>query len=343
MTVLIRVDADPQIGSGHFMRMIALAQMLRDDGRDVHVATAARNELCDAYLADEGLPTHAMPGGAEAGADAAALTAAAARVGATWLVLDGAPFTEPYQRAVRVGGRRVMSVDDFGRGHFVSDVVINQNYGAERLAYSTAPYTARLLGSRYVMLRREFRTARRSERPASGGPLRLLVTLGGTSRPALLVRLLDAVLADPARGVHVTVVAGAFQSDDPELARCAQESGGRVTIVRHSRRMAELMRGADAAITAAGSTMWELCHMGVPFLALPLDVSHDAFLTGLAGDGICARLSLALTRAGAHAALADAVRAFLDDAALRAALARRAARVVDPVHARRELAALLDA
>lgn len=343
MTVLIRVDADPRIGSGHFMRMIALAQLLRDDGRDVHIATAARNELCDAYLADERLPTHAMPAGAATVDDAAALTAVAARIGATWLVLDGARFTEEYQRAVRTAGRRVISVDDFARGHFVSDVVLNQNYGAEQLAYSTEPYTVRLLGPRYVMLRREFRTAIPATRMPGERPLRVLVTLGGTRQPGLLARVAGAALEGPAGAAEVRLVVGAFQSVDADLVDVCRHAGPQLAIVRNSRQMSAAMQWAHAAVTAAGSTMWELCHMRVPFLGLPLDEDHDAFLTRLAADGVCARLPLALLRDTRPAPLITAVQAFLADDASRAATAVRASRIVDPRGTGRELAAALDA
>ena len=338
MTVVIRVDADPVIGSGHFMRMIALAQLLRDHGREVHVVTACRNELCDAYLAEERLPVHTIPPGADTAADAHALRTVAATLDATWVVLDGAKFVETYQRTVREGGHRVMSVDDYALGHFVSDVVLNQNYGTEAFAYSTEPYTTRLLGIHHVLLRREFRAMTPPARDARKRSLNVLVTLGGARKPGLLPHALEAALAGGG-DVSVTLVVGAFQALEADLEAVCRRAGARVSVVRQNRRMAEVMAWADAAIAGAGSTMWELLYMRVPFLAVPLDPAHEPFVDRMAVDGLCARGPA--TRALSGPELAERASAFLSDAGARAAILARSANLVDPRRAWRTLDAVL--
>lgn len=339
MRVVIRVDADPRIGSGHFMRMIALAQMLRDDGREVHVVTACRNDLCDAYLADEGLPVHAIPASADAASDVRALVTVAAAVQAAWVVLDGAKFDEGYQRAVREAGPRVVSVDDYAVGHFVSDVVLNQNYGSEGLVYSTAPYTTRLAGIRHVLLRREFRTMTPPERDVRTGAHNVLITLGGAHQPGLLARTLEAVLAVGGDGVSVTLLVGAFQALEPDLEAACRRAGARVSVVRHNRRMAEVMATADVAVAGAGSTMWELLYMRVPFLAVPLDEAHEPFVERLVRDGLCARAPLARDLTAPE--FAARAHAFLRDDDLRAGILARSAGLIDPHRAWRELGAVM--
>lgn len=336
MRFLIRVDADPTIGSGHFTRMIALAQILHDASHEVEFATAARNALCDAYLADEVLPAHQVP--AAPNDDRRACVALARASGAEWVVLDGARFDEWYQRGLRSSGHRVLSVDDNAAGHFASDVVLNQNYGAEAFRYSTEPYTTRLLGVRYALLRREFRTTTPPVR-ARGKARNVLVTLGGTRQPGLLARILDAVLEGGGTDVSVKLVAGAFQSLDADVEEIARRAGGRVTVIERSRNMAETMRWADAAVTAAGSTMWELFHMRVPFLVVPLDEIQAAYIERLAADGLCVRTPLARDL-GAPAAAAR-VRAFLGDQDLRGRILERSATLIDPARAWHELRALL--
>lgn len=340
MSFVIRVDADARIGSGHFMRMIALAQVLRDHGREVHVATACGNDLCDAYLADERLPVHAMPLG-RADDDARALVALSARLRPAWIVLDGARFDEVYQRTLRDAGHRVMSVDDFAIGHFASDVVLNQNYGAEDFTYSTEPYTTRLLGIRHVLLRREFRAVAQPARIARTGSLNVLVTHGGTRQPGLLARTLEAVLTGGGSDVSVKLVAGAFQSLEPDLEELCRRAGARVSVVRHNRRMAEAMQWADAAIAAAGSTMWELLYMRVPFLALPLDAAQEPFVDRMVRGGLCGRV--ALLRDLSAREFSESTRAFLNDPNLRARILARSAHLIDPQRAWRELSAVLDA
>jgi UDP-2,4-diacetamido-2,4,6-trideoxy-beta-L-altropyranose hydrolase len=339
MNVAIRVDADPRIGTGHFMRMIALAQMLRDDGHDVAFVTAGRNAMCDAYLADDALSVHAVPGGADADTDLRTLTGVARDLGASWVVLDGARFGERYQRTVREAGFRVLSVDDYAQGHFVSDLVLNQNYGSESLAYSTAPYTTCLAGIRYVLLRRDFRTTPPPARDPRPRVVNVLVTLGGSDQPGLVAKALDAVLSGGGDDVTVTLLIGAFQALDRELDAACARARGRIAVVRHHRRMAETMASADVAVAGAGSTMWELLCMRVPFLAVPLDPAHEPFVDRLVGDGLCARTPLARNLgAPEFAALAGA---FLRDTERRADILARTDGLIDPGRAWRELSALM--
>ena len=339
MNVAIRVDADPRIGSGHFMRMIALAQMLRDDGHDVIFVTAGRNAMCDAYLADEALPVHAISPGADTEGDVRTLIGVATGTRARWVVLDGATFDERYQREVREAGFRVLSVDDYARGHFVSDVVLNQNYGSESLVYSTAPYTRRLAGIRYVLLRREFRATPAPDRDPHQRPLNVLITLGGADQRGLVAKTLDAVLTGGGDDVTATLLIGAFQTLEPDAEAACARARGRVAVVRHNRRMAETMASADVAVAGAGSTMWELLCMRVPFLAVPLDPAHEPFVDRLVRDGLCARTPLA--RDLAPRTFADLAGAFLHDAEGRAAILARTAGLIDPRRAWRALSAVM--
>jgi UDP-2,4-diacetamido-2,4,6-trideoxy-beta-L-altropyranose hydrolase len=339
MRVAIRVDADARIGSGHFMRMIALAQMLRDAGHDATFVTAGRNPMCDAYLSDEALPVHEIPAGVDAAGDARTLIGVATETRASWVVLDGASFDEPYQRAVREAGFHLLSVDDYARGHFVSDVVLNQNYGSERLTYSTAPYTTRLAGIRYVLLRREFRATPPPARDPRKRPLNVLVTLGGAQQRGLLSRTLDAVLTGGGDDVTVTLLIGAFQALEPDVEAVCARAAARVSVVRHNRRMAETMAAADVAVAGAGSTMWELLCMRVPFLAIPLDPAHEPFVERLVQDGLCAGAPLAHDLPAPR--LVDLARGFLHDDVLRATILERTAGLVDPRRAWRELSAVM--
>ncbi len=77
---------------------------------------------------------------------------------ASWIVVDGYQFDIAYQRALKAAGLKVLVVDDGGRcGTYCADLVLDQNLDASEVAYSNREaYTRLLLGTRYVMLRREF-------------------------------------------------------------------------------------------------------------------------------------------------------------------------------------------
>lgn len=326
--VLIRVDASPRIGAGHLMRMIALAQLLRDDGRDVHLATATEPDALPAASAE--LTIHRVPPDVRIGSsdDARDLVALARRLGTEWIVLDGYAFETDYQRIVRGAGAKLMSVDDSAACHFVSDVVLNQNYGAEATRYSTELYTEKYLGPRYLMLRREFRVAAPRARTAEP-PGSMLVTLGGGAAAAVeaLAGLAPVLSEVGAPAMRFRLVAGMLAAVPDHVAALARSRPGRFEVVGRVESMSAEMDRADVAICSGGTTMWELMRMRLPFMAVSLNAPQEAVLSVLERDGLCVDL-------GPYHALratdARRIEAFLADPGSRAGMVRRGAAVVDP-------------
>jgi UDP-2,4-diacetamido-2,4,6-trideoxy-beta-L-altropyranose hydrolase len=334
---LIRVDATPAIGTGHLMRMVALGQTLSDHGYDVHFATLVTSSEASRPVTTGNFTLHRLPEQAAIGSvdDVMQLRALATRLAPDWVVLDGNDFDLPYQRTLKADGLRVMSVDDLARGHFVSDIVLNQNYGAERVAYSTAPGTRTLLGTRYVLLRREFREADPANRRPNEPPVNVLVSLGTSAVGQSAVRVLIAGLSEmSAPGLCFRVVVGGMDAEAEELrARSANPDG--FEVVRHADHMAKEMSWADVAITSGGSTVWELMYMRVPFLAVALNEPQLEFLSLLQQDGLC--VSLGSHRALEPAMLQRTVVSFLTQKALRDRLLSSSRGLVDPRSAEREL------
>lgn len=326
--VLIRVDATPQIGAGHLMRMIALGQLLRDHGRDVHLATATDRGALPGTSHE--FTIHSIPEGVRIGSpdDARSLLTLARRLDAEWVVLDGYAFETEFQRIARGAGARLMSVDDMAGCHFVSDVVLNQNYGAESTTYSTEPYTERYLGTTYLMLRREFRAATPRTRP-QGSPRSMLVTLGGGAAAAMdaLVLLASVLEHVEVAGLRFRVITGMLAGVPGPIAALARSQPERFEVVERVESMATEMDIADAAICAGGSTIWELMHMRVPFLTVSLNAPQDALLAALQRDGLCANL-------GSYSALqltdARRIEGVLADSGLLARMVDAGTAVVDP-------------
>src|SRR5439155_23725923 len=103
-------------------------------------------------------------------------------IDADWVVLDGYAFGAAFQRGIREGGFRLMVFDDFGRaGLYAARVILDQNLTAREEDYRRRDSDARLLlGLKYGLLRREFRTLAWS-RDTPKVAQRVLVTLGGAA------------------------------------------------------------------------------------------------------------------------------------------------------------------
>lgn len=170
------------------------------------------------------------------------------------VVFDGYHFGTEEFAGARRRGARVAAVDDLGRGRFFVDVLLNQN-PAPTTDYEVDPTTVTLVGPRYALVRKEFRRHRRRR---SGGTGELVVVFGGSDSAGVLDRALEGIEHRPAFK-HVTAVVG------PAARGSAALEHGRpwLTVVRPS-DIAAVFDRADAVVSAAGSTTWELLCMGLP-------------------------------------------------------------------------------
>ncbi len=117
--LLIRVDANVKIGTGHVMRCLALAQAWQDRGGDVVFAMAESSAGIDERLRLEQAQISrldAMPGSAD---DAAQTASLARELQADWAVVDGYHFDSAYQRFLKDTGLQLLIIDDYDHaGHY---------------------------------------------------------------------------------------------------------------------------------------------------------------------------------------------------------------------------------
>ena len=204
------------------------------------------------------------------------------------MVVDGYQFDAGYQQRLKQAGLRLLWLDDDGlTRRYVADFVLNQNLGASATLYADrAPDTQLLLGPRYVLLRRPFLNWRTWERKIGPAAKKILVTLGGSDAANVTLRILEAL--PRALALEVTVLAGASNPNLESLQTYCSCTGDRLIV--DARNMPELMAWADLAVSAAGSTTWELAFMGLPALLLVLAENQVAAAERLAQAGIFANL-----------------------------------------------------
>ena len=91
----------------------------------------------------------------------------------------------------------------------------------------------------------------------------ILVTLGGSDRENMTLKILKALL--PIKDIHVTAVLGGANPHRGEIEKELKEAKN-ITLINNSSDMSSLMAKADLAISATGSTTWEILYMGLPLI-----------------------------------------------------------------------------
>ena len=332
MKIVVRADAGREIGTGHVMRCLALAQAAKEKGIQVTFLSADNMKTLRERLKKEGMGVARLACRPGSGEDAAATVRFAREKKADVLVLDGYSFGASYQKVVSASGLRHLVLDDDGRqGHYGADFILNQNAGAHRKLYSRREAgTKLLLGTRYALLRKEFLT-KRGKKNASSTAAKVLVTLGGSDPENVTIRVLRALESSSLERLCVIVAVGPGNPHAAKLKAFCRSSRFSMT-VKMDPDMSLLMAWADVAVSAAGSTCWELAFMGVPSLL---------FVTGANQRGTAAVLDRngAAIRVRARE-LTQKLEALLNSVRLRKKLAAAGKKLVDGRGARRVIECL---
>lgn len=259
--IFIRADGHQQMGLGHVVRSLALAEMLKEE---YDIVFATRHPLPS--LADQ----IRQPGIALC----ALATPSSDLAEAQWIcqhhvreddivVLDGYHFTTEYQSTIKRKAGHLVAIDDIHAIPYVADIVINHALGIAPSDYVIAPDTKLLLGTEYSLLRKEFRTATKrklAQRPTEGS---LLLCLGGADPKNDTLRLLQQL---EGMGVkkHIQLVLGAAYAYRNVLNKFLQGTSCEISVHQDlsASQLAALFQRCPVAILPPSTIAYEYLSMG---------------------------------------------------------------------------------
>jgi UDP-2,4-diacetamido-2,4,6-trideoxy-beta-L-altropyranose hydrolase len=281
-TIVVRTDADSQIGTGHLMRCFSLAQGWQARGGKVVIATNCNNDNLTRHLEAANMPIAAIERPHPNPMDWDRTCEILKSHPDAWVVLDGYHFDAGYQGKIKSCGHRLMAIDDTAHlDKYFADIVLNQNINADRLNYTAEPRTRLLLGLRYVLLRPEFIEQSVTVPKSSKIARKLLVTLGGGDFDNQTLKVIKAIEEVKIDGLEAVIVVGPANPHLKQLQAIIKDSRVPIHLKVNTTHMAELMTWADMAVTAGGSTCWELACMGLPALVIILAENQQAVAKGL--------------------------------------------------------------
>lgn len=312
-TVVFRVDASLQMGSGHVMRCLTLAKALRAGGAEClficrehpgHLTDFIRSEGFGAYglgyaCAEVGADTHAERAGGLAHAawlgvsqnqDAEACAVILEDLRPDWLIVDHYALDVEWERSLRVFFTRLLVIDDLADREHICDLLLDQNLGRVKEDYtSLVPGGCQLLvGPQYALLRSEFARLREKSLERRRHPLvqHILITMGGVDHSNATKATLEALkcCALPANS-RITVIMGLKAPYLAEVLDTASHMPWPTEVLVNITDMAEQMVSADVVIGAAGSTSWERCCLGVPTIMVVLADNQRSGAKALSNSG----------------------------------------------------------
>jgi UDP-2,4-diacetamido-2,4,6-trideoxy-beta-L-altropyranose hydrolase len=281
MKIYIRTDSSEQIGTGHIMRCLTLADELRGKGAIVNficydlpgsmvgfINQSGYNVHTLSYplLEDEAIASHYEHVKRFWKVDAEqteAILAAADEI--DWLIIDHYSIDKQWESYVLGHAKQMMVIDDMADREHVCSILLDQNYSLNYNHYDglVPEHCVKLLGPQYALLRPQFREMRKTLRERSGEVRRILVFMGGTDPSNETGKALEAIKLLNRPGINVDVVLGeAAPHKENIMNLCLSMSN--VVFYCQVENIAQLMADADLAIGASGSATWERCCLGLP-------------------------------------------------------------------------------
>lgn len=308
MRVVFRTDASIQIGTGHVMRCLTLADSLRLQGAEcTFVCRSHKGHLID-LIHGKGYKTIALQAydsseaqgleqssqhmtwlGTDWVTDVRDTQRAIHPDEIDWLIVDHYALDHQWERAMRPVCKHLMVIDDLADRQHECDVLLDQNLGRRSADYaSLLPSTAQtLIGPRFALLRPEFAQLREVSLTRRQQPVlrHLLITMGGIDKDNMTGKVLEAInqCALPL-DLRISVVMGSHPPWLEKIKALASAMERPTEVLVDVKQMAQLMVSSDLVIGAAGGTAWERCCLGVPSLITATASNQRLGAQALAGQ-----------------------------------------------------------
>ncbi len=262
----IRVDVNETVATGHIMRCITIAEQIKKLGGQVLFITA--DGQAEELLARAGMEHVCLQSWWDhMEEELPVLREVLKLAGIKTLLVDSYQATPAYFEEL-CPLVKLVCIDDCFEHIFPVDVLINYNAYHIRFPYreTYGGKTRLLLGTDYVPLREEFSVKQirdRDEQSGKKGFSVLLSSGGSDAQNAILGILQRAMQTEELRSVMFHAVVGVYHPQGDAIEAFAKKHEN-VKVYRPCFDMAGVMADCDAAVSAAGTMLFELSAMGVP-------------------------------------------------------------------------------
>lgn len=265
MKIGIRADGGCEIGLGHVMRCLALAEELKKYS-DVFFICRTDEPLSTKYSA--GINLIKKNNFNIKFIDEKSIKEDIIKIKADCIITDSYDVDEEYFNILKKNFKFSGCFDDENICTFFNvDFLINQNFYGQDLDYKVNDNTIMMLGSKFVILRDEFR--KNNHKKVIRKEIKnIMVTVGGSDNNNNTEKIIkqfensDYVLNIViGNGFNNTNILEKYKSDK--------------VILHYDANMKELMNQCDICISSCGSTIYELISLGVPLIGIKVIDNQD--------------------------------------------------------------------
>jgi UDP-2,4-diacetamido-2,4,6-trideoxy-beta-L-altropyranose hydrolase len=307
MRVLVRCDASVQIGSGHVMRCMTLANELKNNGAEVIFLSASVEGNLNKYVNGNGFKVIELYANdnqkgsenkfnypniqfnSEQYFDVRNSVNAIKRVkNIDWLIVDHYKLSKKWESELRYYVGKIMVIDDLANREHDCDILLDQNFFKDmrnRYQGLIPESCTKLFGPDYSLLRTEFHLAKKKKSSYFNKIRRIFIFFGGSDSHNLTSFVLQAIQKGGFSDFEFDVVIGE-NNPNIDIIETIITNMSNVNFYIQIDNISEFMSRADLSIGAGGSTIWERCYMGLPSMVITVAENQIECVKHLSEIGI---------------------------------------------------------
>ena len=258
--MFFRVDMNPTIATGHMMRCLSIADEVRELGGDVTFIAADECplELCNSRGYDV-IVLHSDWKDMES--ELPKLTEVIELNQIEELFVDSYQVTPEYLSGLQKSVK-VTYLDDLDKFDYPVDrIVCYANY-CKMFSYAKENSNRHCLGMEYIPLRKVFREC--PEKKIADRIRKVLLLSGGTDSYGIIEKMVECF--KNVNSIMFVTVCGRYYEGFEELQDKYREYSN-LEFYKNVSDLETYMKEADLAISAGGTTLYELCAVGTPTIS----------------------------------------------------------------------------
>ncbi len=266
--IYIRVDGNEIIATGHVMRCLSIAEQVRKQGAEV-TFVVADDRPCS-LIKSKGFSVDVLETvWNDLERETEIICNYVIDHSVELLLVDTYYVTVNYMERLSKY-TRIVYIDDLSRTTHPIQAVVKYNIFTGIDVYENTYRTAGLdthclVGSKYIPLREEFMYQPYQVKQEVS---RVLITTGGTDQLNVAYNLLqEFMLHSKLNTLEYHVIVGCFNQNKELLIQLASQYSN-IRLHENVNNISEWMRFCDVAVSAAGTTTYELCACGIPSICL---------------------------------------------------------------------------
>jgi len=291
--LFIRVDASPEIGIGHIMRCLTLAQELKNNfDKIIFLTRKDSGDFTETIMKNE-FEVIFIPTNNDSDIIKNLITTYSENK--NFLLIDHYDVDSNFESSLKNIFEKIFVIDDLANRKHDCDLLIDQNYYRDlnhRYKKLIQNDTITLLGSKYAIIRPEFRNINKKTIKKNSQIKKILVSFGGSDPTNECKKALDALCSIENNQFEIVAIVGIYNNKFERLKKL-YEKYSNIKIYRHVNDLSQLMLNSDLFIGAGGTTTWERFYMGLPSIVTIISDDQKESIEFLSDMGHVINLGLA--------------------------------------------------